>query len=383
MALASTSFFASFDVSAGAYTQDISPFLAEAIYYDLNFLEAVNIDWDMPVMDTVHYWNEDALNSDTLTITSTSHTSAATTICLSSTAMANRTFIGALLGVRTIAATEIMQVTDISGVSLTVTRGYNSTTAQSIASGATLFSIDAQQEGSDIGNDASVAPTVRSNQTQILGVRDLKVTGTQLARKMAATELQDWVGHQVANRMIEMRRKLAFAAIYGEPSGTSAGSDTVYRTMQGIRSWARVNGVVYSTSGAFSYSTLNTVNKSLVDLGLFADTLLVGTDLVGSISGIDSTLRRMYESDRHVGYTVQEIQLYQGNTVRVVVDSRVNTGDFFLFDRGRFRLKPMNGRGAFVIAATDFADGRKRRVLGEWTNELRNPEAAAYGYNQT
>jgi hypothetical protein len=27
----------------------------------------------------------------------------------------------------------------------------------------------------------------------------------------------------------------------------------------------------------------------------------------------------------------------------------------------------------FVIAATDFADARKRRVLGEWGFELHNP----------
>ena len=34
----------------------------------------------------------------------------------------------------------------------------------------------------------------------------------------------------------------------------------------------------------------------------------------------------------------------------------------------------MNGRGMFVISAVDFTDAKKRRVLAEWTMEVRNPE---------
>ena len=69
--------------------------------------------------------------------------------------------------------------------------------------------------------------------------------------------------------------------------------------------------------------------------------------------------------------------------LRVVVDPRVKAGDYFLFSRDNFTLKPMSGRGMFVIAATDFQDAKKRRILGEWTAEIRHPEAMNYGFSKT
>jgi hypothetical protein len=36
-----------------------------------------------------------------------------------------------------------------------------------------------------------------------------------------------------------------------------------------------------------------------------------------------------------------------------------------------------------VIAAVDFTDAKKRRVLAEWTLEVRNPEAQAFISNKT
>jgi hypothetical protein len=155
--------------------------------------------------------------------------------------------------------------------------------------------------------------------------------------------------------------------------------------MAGIRSQINAaSGITYSTSAALSYSTLNTVNKSVVNNGVFPDLLVIGTDLVGSVAGIDSSNRRLLESDRQAGYVVQTITLNQGNEVRVVVDPRVKTGDAFLLSSERFHALPMNGRGMFVIAAVDFTDAKKRRVLAEWTCELRNAGAAhAYLYNQS
>jgi len=113
------------------------------------------------------------------------------------------------------------------------------------------------------------------------------------------------------------------------------------------------------------------------------DSLIVGTDLVGSIAGIDSSNRRLRESDTQAGYVVQEVLLNQGNLVQVVVDARVKTGDAFMILRDKLKLRPMSGRGMFVLAGADWIDGKKRRILGEWTCETRNPEASAYLRNKT
>lgn len=381
MALATADLFAAFDVTDGAQERDISPILEEAIYYDLNLLGALNIAFDNPVEDIIHYWNEEQLNSDVVTL-GASAASDATALTLT-TNHGLRLHIGDLLYPTAINSTEVMQVTATAASAVTVTRGYNSTTTASLANGAELAAIRAEQEGSDIGADKTLNPTVRNNNTHIFSTYDLKITGSQLARKMATNEYQDFLARQLAARAIEMKIGMSRAVLYSEKS-SSTGSDTVYRTFAGLRNWAVSNsGVTNASSEAMSYSVLNTHNKSVVDKGVFPNTLVIGTDLVGSIAGIDSGVRRLRESDAQVGYVVQEILLNQGNLVQVVVDSRVKTGDAFLFVREKFRARPMVGRGMFVIAGADWVDGKKRRILGEWTNECRNPEAVCYLRNKT
>jgi hypothetical protein len=381
MALATADLFAAFDVTDGAQDRDISPILEEAIYYDLNLLGALNVAFDSPVEDIIHYWNEEQLNSDTITL-GASAASDGTALTLSS-GHNTRIHPGDLLYSTTINSTEVMQVTATAADAATVTRAYNSTTAASIANAAVLAVIRAEQEGSDIGADKSLNPTVRNNHTHIFSTYDLKISGSQLARKMATNEYQDFLARQLAARAIEMKIGMTRAVLYSEKSA-STGSDTVYRTMAGVRGAINAaSGVTNASSEAISYSVLNAHNKSVVDLGVFPDTLVIGTDLVGSISGIDSTVRRLRESDKQVGYVVQEILLNQGNMVQVVVDSRVKTGDAFLLTKDKIRVRPMVGRGMFVLAGADWVDGKKRRILGEWTMEFRNPNAACYLRNKT
>jgi hypothetical protein len=276
-----------------------------------------------------------------------------------------------------------MQVTAVSTDTPTVVRGINSTTQAAIASGATLALIRAEQEGSDIGSDKTVAPVVRSNYTQIYaGAFDLKISGSQLARKMAADALRDQVAHQLANRLVEFKINLTRGLFYSERVGP--GSDSAYRSFGGLTYWNRAgSGVSNSSSEALSLSVLNAHNKTVVDRGLYVDSLFVGTDLVNSINAIEATNRRLLESDKKVGYNVVEILLGQGNSVRVTVDGRINAGDAFLFQNDKVRLRPMTGRGMFTIAAVDFADAKKRRVLGEWGCEVRNPEATIRLFNKT
>src|SRR6185295_11290187 len=160
MALSATSLFATFDQTADTYLHDISPMLAKALYYDLNLAGALGADFGSPAQDTTFYWNEDAINSDTVTV-SGSVTSTATTINVSS-GHGLRVHIGDLLYQTGINQTEVMEVTAIATDALTVTRGYNSTAQATIADQATLGVIRAEQEASDIGADRSVNPTVRN-----------------------------------------------------------------------------------------------------------------------------------------------------------------------------------------------------------------------------
>lgn len=374
MALSASSLFAAFDVTDGAQERDISPVLEDAIFYDLNFMGDVQPAFGSPVFDVVFRWNEEALNADTDTTTA-SATSSATSLSVTDGTLWH---VGDYGQDTSSGSTEIVQVTAISSNTLTVTRGINSTTQASIASGATLSIMRLEQEGSDIGSDSTLNPTVRTNWTSIIPGRDLQISGSQLARRMATNEYADFLARQLAARATEWKINATRHFVYSEDINDD-GSDSAYRAMAGMRSQIRDNsGVTDSTSEPLAYSVLNEHNKSVVDKGVFPDRLLIGTDLVGSVSGIDSSVRRLRESDSQVGYVVQEVLLNQGNMVKVVVDPRVNAGDALLYTNEKVTPKPLNGRAFFVIAATDFVDGKKRRVLGEWTLEFRHPQAAAY-----
>lgn len=284
MALASTAYFAAFDVTDGSQERDISPILSKALYYDLNLLGNVNVDFGSPVNDTTYRWNDDVLNTELVTITTGSVASNGTALTVAS---GHGVHEGDLLYDSATGGTEIMQATATAATGITVTRAYNSTAALSIASTATLNIIRAEQEGSDIGADRSANVTVLTNYTQIFDTYDIAISGSQLARKMATNELADFFAHQLANRAIEFKINLSRGLLYSETSA-SQGSDTVYRTMAGLRNWARDNsGVVNSTASAASYAILNLDNTTIVAKGVFPDTLVIGTDLVGSIATLD------------------------------------------------------------------------------------------------
>jgi hypothetical protein len=375
MALAASSPFASFDINAQTNILDISPVLAEALILGFNFMErGCTVAMDDPVEDVTFYWNEEALNPDQIVLAASAASNGTTLTATAGQGL--RVHIGDLLRDIRSGSTETIQVTDISTDTLTVTRTYNSTAAASLASNATLVVEPSYQEGSDIGADKSVKPIARSNFTQIVFAGDLLISRSQLSRQMATIAMD--VSRQLANRAKELKRNWTSIAIYGEKSA-SAGSDSVYRTTGGLRSWIRDNsGVTNSTGEALSLTNLNSVNKSIVDKGEYVNTLLIGTDLVNSVNAIDASNRRLVESDREVGYFVERVLLGQGNEVEVVVDGRVAAGDAFVYCKEKVRWRPLKGGAMFVIAATDFVDGTKRRVGSEAGMEVRQPEAAGY-----
>jgi hypothetical protein len=376
MALAAASPFASFDITDKSQIYDISPVLAAAVYLDLNLLSrGISTRFDVPVEDTVYYWNQEALNARTATVGAISLTSFGTTLVVTD-GQETRFSVGDEVIPNFSGSTEVIQVTAVAGTgSLTVTRAYGGSTAAALPIGTTLGISASRQEGSDISTDGSVPPTVYSNSTQIFFAKDLQISRSQRNRRMATIAMD--VERQLANRGIELKFDLTRACIYGEQSGTAAGSDTAYRTMKGMRAHFRQYGLTNSTAESLGTS-LNAYNTTAVNTGKYPDRLLIGTGLVSSISAIDSTLRRLVETDTEVGYQVQTIQLQQGNKVEVIIDGRVNTGDAFLYAADQVTAHPFVGSGMFVIAATDFVDGVKRRLGAEWGLKVQHPECGTW-----
>lgn len=384
MALASVSGFASFDQTANVNKLDISPFLSEALIYDYHALGHFGMPMDNPVDDVIYYWLEDALNSDTLTLTISLGTADTSITYSASTAP----HVGDYVTVQGVTNNnfELMQITTVnSTTNSTVSRGFAATTAASVATTSTLVLQRLETEMSNIGDDATVNPTVRSSYTSIVTGRDLQISGSQLARNMAASAMQDQVAHQLENRLKEWKRSMTRSLLYSPSFGPA--TDSVYRSFGGLRYWvstAAQSGMIYSTAGTFGLTGLNSVNTAAINQGADgADTLLIGTDLVGSVNGIDATNRQLLESDKQVGYVVTRVLLGQGNAVDVVVDARVQQGHGFLLRKDQVKLRPLRGRALFTLAGSDWVDGVKRRILGEWGCEIRNPETVGWLRNQS
>lgn len=376
MALPASTPFASFDITDKSQIYDISPVLAAAVYLDLNFLSrGITTAFDDPVEDTVYYWNQEALNARTATVGAISLTSFGTTLVVTD-GQETRFGIGDEVIPNFVGSTEVLQVTASLGTgSLTVTRAYGGSAALALPIGTSLGISAARQEGSDIGADGSVPPTVFSNSTQIFFAKDLQISRSQRNRRMATIAMD--VERQLANRGIELKFDITRAGLYGEQSGTAAGSDTVLRSIKGMRAHFRQYGLTNSTAQSLGTS-LNAYNTTAVNTGKYPDRLLIGTDLVGSIANIDSSLRRLVETDTAVGYQVQTVQLQQGNKVEVIIDGRVNLGDAFLYAADQVSMHPFVGSGMFVIAATDFVDGVKRRLGAEWGLKVMHPECGMW-----
>lgn len=377
MALAAASPFASFDIADKSQIYDISPVLAAAVYLDLNLLSrGIQTSFADPVEDTVYYWNQEALNARTAAVGAISLTSFGTTLVVTD-GQETRFSVGDEVVPNFSGSTEVLQVTAIAGTgSLTVTRAYGASIAAALPIATALNISTARQEGSDIGTDGSVPPLVFSNSTQILFAKDLQISRSQRNRRMATIAMD--VERQLANRGIELKFDLTNAVLYGELNATTAaGSDTQYRTMKGMRAHFRQYGLTNSTAQSLGTS-LNAYNTTAVNTGKYPDRLLIGTDLVASIAGIDSTLRRLVETDTAVGYQVQTVQLQQGNKVEVIIDGRVHLGDAFLYAADQVSAHPFVGSGMFVIAATDFVDGVKRRLGAEWGLKIQHPECGSW-----
>lgn len=383
MALATTAAFASGDLTDKVQAYDISSFLSEALLYDFSLIGSINMNGEA-LEDNTYYWQEDALNSDILTLTISLGTADTSITHTASTAP----HVGDLVTVTGISNLnqEVMQIVTVnSSTNSTVSRGYAATTAASIANSGTVALQRTEQEMSDIGTDSTLNPTVRSSYTSIITGRDLQISGTQLARRMSATAFNNQVAHQLENRLKEWKRSFTRSLLYSPKMGPQ--SDTQYGSFGGIRYWtatAAATAQKFTTAGAFTLANLDTVNTAIIDLGADApDTLVVGTDLVSSINGFNASNRQLLESDTKVGHIVLHLLLAQGNVVQVVIDNRVQKGHAFLFPKANVKPRPLNGRALITIAGSDWVDGVKRRILGEWGCEVRNPEGFGSFISQT
>jgi len=375
MALSAVSQAASFDQSA-VYKLDLSEVLSAILMDDTDLVSMLGIS-DTVATQTKHSWVEDALNATTIVQTAgNSFLSGTTATVIVFSANISRITAGTLMKDALSGKREVVQVTAVNGVSATVTRGYGSTSAAAHASGATWEIIaHPRPQGMAGPKDQSTTRSLKHNFTQIFS-KGVKITGTALAIEHAGISAED--EYQIDLRLRELKRELDRSCIMGMRVGEP--SDTVYSALGGMIYWTSVANTtnLVKTSETLTPSVLNSLIKKCWDAGLNPDTVLVGGVQKQKISTFDQEFRRSTLDTRRSGYTVEEFVSDLGINLRVVVDRWMPNDVAIVFDSSKVKIVPLKGRSFFLEKLGKTGDSDDWQIVGEYTMEFRNADAAAY-----
>lgn len=383
MALASATGLASFDAPASVKKVDFSEELAELIRPDNTILlSRIGVN-GLVAHQLTHRWVESSLNPNTATL-SGAIDDVVTSLTVA-TGEGVRFKVGTLFKFDELGKSEVLQVTDVSGDTLTVTRGYGSTTAESHADGAKILIISHnKQEGYQPNQDDD--STERTGYSNYLTTFALPITITRRRQLVDHVAVPDEFAFQSAYRLKEIERSMDNALINSVKSPTE-GSDTVYSSFGGIIEFvSQTGGNVTTTVESLTPTVINAMAQQIWDDGgLVAGGrlgLIVGGALKRKISAFDQSYRRADFNSNTAGFVVEKFISDLGFEIEIIVDPHMPADVAILTDLNRIKMGPLAGDtiGLEELAKT----GRliEALVSGSYTVEVRNAlEAHAFHNN--
>ena len=374
MALSAADALASFDNSTTAHT-DLLPLLAAILVSDTATLGAIGMG--PAVMGTNPKVNEDSLNAPQVVINEGAEFSASdVTLTVVGVATVR---VGALLMDLAAGKTEIMQVTAIVGLDLTVTRGFRSSTAQTHADAATLRIISQpHQEGDTTKQSDAKARTQVSNSTQIFK-KEVTISGT--AEAVTNNGLHPGISsekqHQLLFRALEMKVEMNQTALYSLLGSDEDGSDTVYRTMKGIREFLTQSGGNHtSTAEALGEKVINDLYSLAWDDGGTPKLAVSSDEQIRRFAAFNSAKIRIAPSDRVAGVFVNKYLTEYGAELDLVLDRWHRDDEVELIDPTRMYWAPLNGRGMFTEDLAKTGDSSDAMLVAEGTIIVLNAKEA-------
>jgi hypothetical protein len=374
MALQAPSMTAS-DAQSATYLLSLRDAVDAILLDDSEIVNVLGINYDGAVDQDKWVWEEDELNPNTVKAAAAGGLSTGSTVLLLSASQVARITAGTLIKDQLSGKYEVAQCTARSGVSATITRGYNSTSAETHAAAAVWDIVaNPRPQGMAGPKDESVARTRSYNFTQIFS-KGVSLTGTAEAIKHNGIANED--SYQVDKRLRELMRELDSTVIKGIRSSTRS-SSTVYGTMGGLIDYVKhaASGNTNSTAETISPSVVNAMNKQIWDDGGMPDILLVGGVQKQKISLFDREYRRSTMDSRRAGFEVVEFLTDLGNTLRVVVDRWMPVDCALVLDSSRIAIRPLVGRDFFIEQLAKTGDFTARQIVGEYTLEVRQAAKA-------
>jgi len=326
--------------------------------------------------NTKHEWEEfqTTQNSGVL---AAAGLSAGATAWTPTTATFSNFAVGQILAIATPAGltyAERVRVTAVNTSTITVSRGWGATTAGTITASSTVKMIsNPKLENSAKGDDDTDVPTIVANYTQIFAkTAVVSRTAQNVNNYLNMSPIQ----FAEMQHLDTLNRDLNNALIYGT---RETGSASVTRTAGGMFEFITSSGnVVTAGATALTSAKLNSLVKAIIEDGGTPDTIVCSPGHAQTISGWNSSVIQTARTDTTTGYYTQRFQsslgmMAGGGIYNIVPDFNMPMDQLLLVDSSRVKLVPLRG-GQFRSwdATTPGQDGIARRILGEYTFEIRD-----------
>lgn len=269
-----------------------------------------------------------------------------------------------------VAGEEYLKVTAVNGDVITVTRGFDGTTAAAMTVGAELRIVSRPQlQGAGVGQDEGHDRYTDYNYTQI-GERYASVSNTQMA--VSTYNVDNELDYQVKLRLSELSREFNDWLIYGRRIQGSAGTPS---TTGGLLYFANAKGAAkQNLSGAeVSAKAVNDLMEQVYLRGGNVNTILTNTAGARQISKLAKDTIRTVRTDEATGHRISTFvsDIVGGGEATVVVDPNFPKNKIALFDRSILSLhalRPLYDEDASIKGA-DFV---ARQIRGEYGIKVKN-----------
>ncbi|MBE7492728.1 MAG: DUF5309 family protein [Planctomycetes bacterium] len=370
---------------SGKATYDAGATLPELVD-DVSDLVGLISPFDTPLLDAIgsprfaakstrHEWFEDALNAAQSRVNNAEgYDDDDTAIAVDSGAVFR---VGDL--VRPEGGDEVLQVTAVSGNTLTVVRGYGGSTPGALDDNQPLGVIGrAALEGEDAPGARHRARVRRENFTQIF-TETVSISGTMDAVGLHAVERE--FDYQVIQRLRELMRSLEQTVIAGFKAGENPqGSASVRRSMGGLLQFIRGENAAITDAQTepLDEPLLNDALRAVWEKGGRPNAIVCGGVQKRRISTFVQASRR-YEPETTALRNLVEIYESDFGVQRVILSRWVPADKVLLLDLDKIQVMPLAGRSFFVKPLAESGDFRKAQIIGEYTLEVLNGGDGGHG----
>jgi hypothetical protein len=368
----------------GTKRDDISDVLMSSLYFENNFLGLLTVGEEFG--DQLAKWDEDALNQYKITDTAGQTTgSLAMTVSAGDAAVLDGGYVlmeDLQVGNPPTVNGEQVQITGISGTSVTITRSYAGTTATSHSASAVWRVIGRPTyQNSDLGKDFSRVRLVKQNYIYRQEV-NVNIDMEQIERSKSgyAPGVRDEVEYQFKQRLLEAKRTLENHLLYGYAATSGAAQGGDWSTLNGAFAWlntqANATSSPITTAETLTDTVINNMVKNIYRNGGFSNIALAGVNTAEKISLLYADRIRLEQNDRNRGFYAQWFTPTMANPHRLVISNHMQdtsgSAALMILDISRIRLRPFRNGFFYVITAPSFRDGDAVRALMKMTLEMRN-----------